>query len=84
MAPINILGMPPEGNPSFLLCTVHSPWPSSGGLGLRRVVRSREPGWAAPMPPPVWPAPCRPHVPHAVLPPSRFFLRPQLLTRYAR
>ena len=85
MVPLSIIGMPQVGKPSFPLFAVHAPWLSSSGLRPLRVVRHGEgDGQAAPPPPRVWLPPCRPHgVPHAVLTPSRFLLRPRLLTRPA-
>jgi hypothetical protein len=84
MASISIIGMPHAGNPSSPLCAIDGSWPSSGGLCTQCGLRSRGAGRATPMPLRTWPAPYLPRVPHHVLTPSRFFLRPQLLTRRAR
>jgi hypothetical protein len=84
MAPLSIIGLPHEGKPSALLCALYGPWASSRGRHLRSSMRSGRAAGAALPPPRAWSAPCLPsHVPHDVLTPSRFLLRPQRLTRCA-
>jgi hypothetical protein len=75
MVPLSIIGMSPEGNPSFPLSAVHGPRASCGGLRLRRGGHSGRAGWAASTPPRAWCAPClSPRVPHDVLTPSSLLL----------
>jgi hypothetical protein len=79
MVPLSIIGMSPEGNPYFPLCAVPGPWAPSGGGACSVVCAPRE-LVGPPRHRPAWSAPGLSHrVPHAVLTPSWWLLRPHLL-----